>query len=403
VNRFSIVIVGGGPAGLATALFLAARSSALTDRIVVLERERYPREKTCAGAIGARADRALWSIGVAVDVPSAPIDALALRTAGRTVVVTKAGAGRVVRRVEFDHALARVAQSRGIAVRDGVRVLSVDARDDGVTVRTSEGDISADAVVGADGVAGIVRRALGFAETTHRAQALEIDTERVSSDLDPNVVLFDLSRPDLPGYYWDFPTVVDGRSLVSRGVYYLKTQDPKQPLEIETVLAAELSRRGLDPSRYPRKRYAERGFHVRGAVARGRILLVGEAAGIDPVTGEGIAQAIQYGAAAGSYLSRKLSDRDVEFGDWSRAIRNASIGRDLGVRAAAVNLAYGRHRPMVERFVVETPELLEIGLAHFAGRRYPKRAALSVALGALGLVAATARGFLGGDGLSTSA
>jgi menaquinone-9 beta-reductase len=401
VSRFSIAIVGGGPAGLATALFLAASSPALTERIVVLEKERYPREKFCAGAIGARADGLLSSIGVVVDVPSARIDALAVRALGQTVVVRAPGAGRVVRRVEFDDALAREARARGIAVRDGVRVLSVHGHESGVTLCTSEGDLEADAVVGADGVGGVVRRTLGFGETTHRAQALEVDTKPVPSDMPENVIRFDLSRRDLRGYTWDFPTVVNGRPLVCRGVYYLKSHDTKPSLEIQTVLAAELSERGLDLSRYPRKRYAERGFHARGPVARGRALLVGEAAGIDPVTGEGIAQAIQYGAAAGAYLARKCGSREFEFGDWSREIRKTSIGRDLEVRAALVDLAYGRHRPAVERFLIETPEVLDVGLAHFAGRRYPKGAAARAALAAL---VHTARRILrGGDGLSTPA
>jgi flavin-dependent dehydrogenase len=195
--------------------------------------------------------------------------------------------------------------------------------------------------------------------------------------------------------------LVGGQLQVCRGVYYLKSLDSKRPVEIETILAAELSERGLDPSRYRRKRYAERGFKMRGGVGRGRALLVGEAAGIDPVTGEGIAQAIQYGAAAGAYLARKFIDDDIEFGDWSREIHRTSIGRDLGVRSAVVDLAYGRHRPATERFLIDTPEVLDVGLAHFAGQRYPRR---SVARAALGALTAAARGILrSGDGLFTTA
>lgn len=403
-----IVIVGGGPAGLATALFLAALAPVLTPRLVVLERERYPRDKPCAGAIGARADRALWSIGVHVDVPSAPIDGIEVRTSAGVVRASRRGAGRVVRRVEFDHALAEVARSRGISVRDGVRVLSLypfRPSAGGVTLRTSDGDISAAAVVGADGVTGVCRRALGVVETPHRAQAIEVDTEPVPGDPGPGVVRFDLSRRDLPGYYWDFPTVIGGQSLVSRGVYYLKTLNPREPVEIEAVLTGELARRGLDLTRYEKRRYAERGFHgfhASSAVARGRVLLVGEAAGIDPVTGEGIAQAIQYGQAAGSYLARKFSERDADFADWPRAIRRASVGRDLLVRSAALRLAYGGQRSKVERFLVETPELLDVGFSHFAGRHYGKGAVLSILRRMLGAMTAPGGIFLGGDALSTT-
>ena len=87
MERYEIAIVGGGPAGIATALFLAHAAPELTRLIVVLEKERYPREKFCAGAIGARADKLLGSIGVVVDVPSVAIRGVAFRAMGRTLRV----------------------------------------------------------------------------------------------------------------------------------------------------------------------------------------------------------------------------------------------------------------------------------------------------------------------------
>jgi flavin-dependent dehydrogenase len=400
-----IVIVGGGPAGLATALFLAAEAPALAPRIVVLERERYPRDKPCAGAIGARADKALWSIGLHVDVPSARIDGIEVRTSSGVVAATLPGAGRVVRRTEFDHALAQAARTRGIEVRDGVRVLSLEPGAHDVRLGTSEGALRAAVVVGADGVTGICRRALGVIETPHRAQAIEVDTEPVPGDPPTGVVRFDLSRRDLPGYTWDFPTIVSGRALVSRGVYYLKTSNPRHPVEIDAVLSTELGLRGLDLDRYEKRRYAERGFqgfHPSTAVGRERVLLVGEAAGIDPVTGEGIAQAVQYGHVAGSYLARKFRERDSDFSDWPRAVRHSSVGRDLLVRSALLRLAYGGPRSSVERFLAETPELLHLGFSHFAGRRYAKGAVLSVLRRTLGAHAAKGGIFPVNHGLSTT-
>src|SRR4029079_10454984 len=102
---------------------------------------------------------------------------LAVRALGRTQVVEAPSAGRVVRRIEFDHALPQAARARGIHVRDGTRVTGIDVRDDGVTVSTASGDVETDIVVGADGVGSFVRRALGFSRTLHHAQAVEVDTE----------------------------------------------------------------------------------------------------------------------------------------------------------------------------------------------------------------------------------
>lgn len=391
-----MLIVGGGPSGLATALFLQVAAPELTGRIVVLEKEKYPREKFCAGAVGARAEAALRAIGVTVDVPSVAIDALAVRAQGRTRTVESRAAGRVVRRIEFDHALARVAIERGIDLRDGVRATGLALRPDGVTVETSAGPIDADVLVGADGVSGFVRKALGIPKASYRAQAVEVDTEPVASDLPRSTILFDLGDESYPGYYWDFPTVVNGENLVCRGVYYLKTF-AERPTEIDDILTRELEVRGLDPSRYKRKRYAEQGFSRGVPVSAHRVLLVGEAAGIDPVTGEGIAQAILYGAAAGPYLARKLRAANVNFSDFPGALASASIGRDLLVRSACLPLAYGRYRSAIEKYLLETPEFLEVGLAHFAGRPFPRRALGRAAIRA---AAATAKGLLAPDGLS---
>jgi flavin-dependent dehydrogenase len=386
-----VVVVGGGPAGIATALFLAHSAPELADRIVVLEKERYPREKYCAGAIGARADRLLASIGVRVDVPSAPIGGIAFRAMGKTIAVHEAEAGRVVRRIEFDHALAMHAQRRGIAVLDGVKVTAIHLGAHGVRVESSHGSFEAEVVVGADGIGSVVRRALGLSDTPYLAQAIEVDTPPVGGDVDRDLLLFDVSNRNLPGYYWDFPTIVDGEPMVCRGVYYLARGAPGPRVEIRNVLAEELRARGLDLARFRKKRYAERGFHRPAPMARRRVLLVGEAAGIDPVTGEGIAQAIQYGAVAGAYVARKLAESDVAFDDWGPHVRSTMVGRDLLVREAVFELFYGRRRPNVERFLLDCPDFIRVGLQHFSGKPWSRAA---VARGAFGALKATTRALI---------
>src|SRR5262245_57500521 len=108
--RADVVIVGGGPAGASTALFLAHASPELAERILVVDKERFPREKYCAGGVGARADRLLGSIGLTVDVPSVWLNGVALRAMGQTLVVRDGAIGRVIRRIEFDHELLRSAE-----------------------------------------------------------------------------------------------------------------------------------------------------------------------------------------------------------------------------------------------------------------------------------------------------
>src|SRR5438874_1743250 len=75
--------------------------------------------------------------------------------------------------------------------------------------------------IGAGGVAGIVRRQAGLPRGALRAQVVELDTEAAPGDLPRDTIVFDFATRALRGYAWDFPTLVDDRPLVCRGVYAL--------------------------------------------------------------------------------------------------------------------------------------------------------------------------------------
>lgn len=381
-----VVIVGGGPAGLATALFLCHADPSRAGRVVVLEKERYPRDKFCAGGIGARADQLLAQIGITVDVPSVPVDGMSLDLAGGTLTACDHAIGRVVRRLEYDHALARIAAARGVRIHDGARVTGIHTGPHPIVVESTAGTWRAQTLVGADGVGSFVRRAMGLPMGRLRAQVVELDTEEVPGDPARNILHFDASDATLSGYAWDFPTLVDGRALVCRGVYQLKagllgedvanlgedvapTSAANCAADVQDVLAARLAARGLDIRRYRIKRFAERGFERHTPYAAHRVMLVGEAAGIDGLTGEGIAQAIGYGAFAGRYLAEKLAHFDFAFHDFSRRLNASRVGFELRVRARTIPYYFGPHRALIERFVLSTPDFFAMGLQHFAGRK----------------------------------
>ena len=109
-----------------------------------------------------------------------------------------------------------------------------------------------------------------------------------------------LEARDLRGYAWDFPTLVAGQPLVCRGAYVIHNMAHDSP---KARIDHYLRERGLRLADYKLKQFAERGFEPGAEIAKPRVLLVGEAAGIDIATGEGIAQAIEYGALAGPYLA----------------------------------------------------------------------------------------------------
>lgn len=384
MTEVDLVIIGGGPSGISTALHLQAAAPRL--RVVVLEAKPYPREKICAGGIGARAFKKLDALGVTVSCPMVNLNAIAVRFANDTMEIRDPDLGVVVRRVEFDHAFAKAAMARGIDVRDATPVSAIAVADDHVRVQTETGEeFRARAIVGADGVGGITRRVTGFPRGELRAQVVELDTENLPTDHPRDTVVFDFTLRDLHGYAWDFPTVVANEPLVCRGAYVIHTLGHDSPkARIEQYLAS----RGLDLTRYKLKQYAERGFEPGAEIAKPRVLLVGEAAGIDIATGEGIAQAIEYGYVAGPYLARAFERDDLGFGSWRPHLERRHLGWQMRVRHMTYKAFYSDRRDTIERMLPKMASLVNVGVQDFAGRPLSK---LDMLRGAAQFLAAFSR------------
>ena len=161
-----------------------------------------------------------------------------------------------------------------------------------------------------------------------------------------------------------------------RGLYHLRVgRGEGDGLDLSALLAERLRSQGIDPSGCTNKRYAERGFEPAARLARGRLMLAGEAAGIDPVTGEGIAQAIEFGVLAGRFLARLLARAPgvaapLALEGWEGEVRSSRLARDLRLRARLMGLYYGPTRGDVEALLVESPDALFVGGQHFAAQAY---------------------------------
>jgi flavin-dependent dehydrogenase len=345
LTDFDIIIVGAGPAGLSTALHLAQSAPGLAERTLVLEQAHHPRPKLCAGGVLPGGEAYLRRLGLDVSaVPSVPVRELCLQFEGsRYVIRRKPISFRTVRRDQFDAWLAGAAQERGLLLREGVRVREVQIRDGCAEVLTDRDIYRARAVVGADGAKGLVRRSVPGRPLSQMARLLEIRLPAVSQEGDQHRATFDFSwvGHGLQGYVWDLPTPSEDRAMRTWGVYDSRVYPRLSRVSLKGTLAQSLARHGVPSGDYELEGHPFRWFHPRAALAAPHVLLVGDAAGTDPVVGEGISFALGYGEVAAAALQDAFDRGDFSFSSYRGRVLRHRIGRYLSLRAAGARLLYG--------------------------------------------------------------
>lgn len=331
-----IVIVGGGPAGAGTALHLERIAPALAARCLVLDRAVFPRDKTCAGGLIPHTLDLLAELGLSLDVPHVRVDHARVDTGGRPVEIDQQGCCWVIRRREFDDMLVRAARERGVEVRCGVKVSEVRRDGEGFLLETSEGAIRARAVVGADGSGSLVRRRLVDAGEGWVARATMADVP-TGEDRPADVFAFDFRpvRDGLAGYAWSFPCVVDGRPHRNVGVYSIRREGEGERIGrlVDELAGAPGIRHRAAPIR----------LHAPGgALGAPGVLLVGDAAGVEALLGEGISFALEHARIAARTLAEGFAAGDLAFVGYAEAVRRSRAGRKLDRLALLARLFYGR-------------------------------------------------------------
>lgn len=378
--RFDVAVVGSGPAGATTALLLARQGL----KVLLLDKERLPRYKTCGGGL---VGRALASLPTDVEpvverhCRSAELhlldDDLHFATHRAAPVIS------MTMRDRLDFALASGAAAAGAELRAPCRVTGVRLENHHVRLETDRGPAAAALVVAADGATSEVARQAGWRDQRHLAPALEHEMRVDDRALERFAGAPRFDAGIVPhGYAWVFPKAAH----LSVGV--LSTR--RGPVNLPRCLERYLEVLGIVP------RSAERhGFVIplrprAGPVVRNRVLLVGDAAGLaDPLTAEGISLAARSArCATAAILEGELDEARV------RAAYQRGLGPLIGelrVARALARLLYDH--PRMRRWIFRQlgQQLVEVITDVSSGARtYTSLVA--------GLVAALGRRLVDGKG-----
>jgi flavin-dependent dehydrogenase len=362
------IVVGGGPAGSTLAALLAERGH----RVLLLDKTAFPRHKACSDYVNPEGTRLLGALGLAGEIAALGAHAVAAMQvhapAGAAFLADfhAAEAGRRatgLTRRKLDALLLERAVAAGVEVRqhshvrevrvERGRVVGVAATVDGVRE-----DLRAPLVVGADGRASIVSRALGLdIENRLLRRTGLVAHYRGARGLDA----WGEMHVHAHGYAGLAPLeegltnvafVSDAAAVATKPgslADYFEAGLAQMPAVAEKLAGAERVGpiRGVGPMAHRTRRAAGSGY-----------LLVGDAAGfLDPFTGDGVAEALR-----GALLAAPIASAALRAGDVSAAAL-------VPYRAARRRAFWAKRQVawLVQGFIL-TPMLMDYAAPRLASR-----------------------------------
>ncbi len=369
-----ICIIGAGPGGAATALRLAQLGIAS----VLVDKATFPRDKICGDGMTGRTVAILnridptivdtlekstiqadsWGVMFKMDNKSefpVPFRQQYNKSSDRTPCF-------VSKRIDFDnHLVERVRKEKLVTFMENVTIDQHERQANGQWLLSSKKgttQIICDLVIAANGATSAFMRHVANITVSpkHNAAAVRAYYKNVSGNHPDNFIELHFLKDYLPGYFWIFP-LPNGEANVGFGM--LSSTVSERKVNLKKALADIIATRPGIKERFANAELIDEviGFPLplgskRQILSGDRYMLVGDAAClIDPLTGEGIGNAVYSG-----YIAAEQAQKCLETQDFTAATLRDYDTRIWRVMGTELNLSYRLQRlgrfPAIFNFIL---------------------------------------------------
>jgi geranylgeranyl reductase family protein len=291
-NNYDVIVIGAGVAGSSAAYDLVNAGL----KVLVLEKEKLPRYKTCGGGVVLSAVNLIpFDINPVIQRKISSAEVLDHENETKFIINRDESFLNFVMRADLDNFILSQALGIGITIYDQSEVKDIITSANGVEVKTDKKTFLAKYAIAADGATGISMRLFKLNNSIVRVPAIEAE---VSVDNKTFNQFNESARFDFGfvphGYGWVFPK----KDHLSVGVAFMR----KVNQSIQNWFKKYLELLGMNKEKILSSQ--KQGYVIpliRGKVNcfAGRILIAGDNLGfVDPLTAEGISWAIKTGQLA---------------------------------------------------------------------------------------------------------
>jgi len=334
ISDWAIMIVGAGPAGISTWLHLQKYAPHLAGRTLLIEKAVFPREKLCAGGVGGWSAHTLAHLQIELDIPSLFVSDLAVRFGTQIEHLHEPNCFRVVQRKDFDHALVTTAVNRGLAIHEDETLTGIIRERNRLILKTSRRNYRVQAIIGADGAFSAVRRLMMPYQKPRLAPTIQtltpVDSQYDTEFDEKKIVLnFTPITEGLQGYVWRVPCLKEGVPSIVNGVVDFRISPDQPRADMKGIFVRELKSRNIRSTPEAWSSHPIHWLSKDDIISQPNVILVGDAAGIEPVLGGGIHMALSYGQVAAGAVIAAFRKNDFSFHDFKKRIQSHIVGETI--------------------------------------------------------------------------